>query len=39
MPWMLKDGTSLQLTEPCVHMRLGIFNGQVWDIVRNMGTN
>ena len=29
MPWMLKDGTSLQLVEPCAHMRLATFNGQV----------
>lgn len=30
MPWMLKDGSSLQLLEPCVHMRLATFNGQVY---------
>lgn len=28
MPWILKDGSSLQLLEPCVHMRLATFNGQ-----------
>ena len=29
VPWMLKDGSSLQLAEPCVHMRLALFNEQV----------
>ena len=29
MPWMLKDGSSLQLKEPCPQMRLATFNGQV----------
>lgn len=32
MPWILKDGSSLQLTEPCPHMRLATFNGQVYDM-------
>ena len=29
MPWMLKDGSSLQLKEPCPHMQLATFNGKV----------
>ena len=29
MPWMLKDGCGLQLVEPCAHMRLATFNGEV----------
>lgn len=28
MPWMLKDGSSLQLKEPCPHMQLATFNGK-----------
>ena len=29
MPWMLKDGSGLQLLEPCTHMKLAMFNGEV----------
>ena len=28
-PWMLKDGSGLQLLEPCAHMRVATFNGEV----------
>ena len=29
IPWTLRDGSFLQLIEPCAHMRVATFNGEV----------